>query len=196
MARFLLPIVIAIALLLPRAGSFLVVDHPLPSDVGVVLQGDRADFRLNRGIELIKKGVARELFVNADNRAPFYGKTFLQLAQEYIQRLPPDVAAHIHACPLAATSTVEEVADTERCLAPLHPTRILLVTSDYHTRRSLAVFRTVLPKYTWSVAASHDPVEFGEHYWKSREWLKTTFTEWQKLLFWNLFERWKAHPIK
>ena len=195
MARRLLLILIAIALVLSQAGNFLVIDRPLPSDVGIVLQGDRADFRLNHGIEMVKKGVVRELVVNADNRAPFYGKTYLQLAQEYVRTLPPDLAAHVHPCPLAATSTVEEATDAARCLAPLHPARVLLVTSDYHTRRALSVFRAVLPNYAWSVTASHDPVQFGEHWWKSREWTKTTFMEWQKFLFWYLYERWKVHPI-
>ncbi len=189
-------ILIAIALVLSQAGNFLVIDQPLPSDVGVVLQGDRADFRLNRGIELVKKGVTRELLVNADNRDPFFGKTLLQHAQAFIHTLPPELGARIHACPLKATSTIEEVADTERCLAPLRPSRVLVITSDYHTRRALSVFRTILPKYSWSVTASNDPVEFGESYWKSREWTKIAFLEWQRVFFWYLYERWKVQPVR
>jgi uncharacterized SAM-binding protein YcdF (DUF218 family) len=195
MTRLLLVIVVGLALMLPYAGSFLVLDRPAPSDAGVVLQGDWADFRINRGIDLLKKGVARELFLDADGDARFFGKTLAQHAQAYIQTLPPDLAARIHVCPITAKSTLAEASDVERCLAPLRPNRVLIITSDYHTRRALSVFRAVLPKYAWSVAATRDPSEFREQYWKGRESAKTTLLEWQKLLFWNLLERWRVRPV-
>jgi uncharacterized SAM-binding protein YcdF (DUF218 family) len=195
MARLLLVIVVGLALALPYAGSFLVLDQPAPSDAGVVLQGDWGDFRLNHGLDLLKRGVARELFLDADNNMRFFGKTLAQNAQAYIQTLPPDLAAHVHVCPMAARSTIAEAGDVARCLAPLRPNRVLVITSDYHTRRAFSIFRAVLPRYAWSVAAARDPSEFREDYWKGRETIKTTFIEWQKLLFWNLVERWGVHPV-
>ncbi len=192
--RFLIVVVVAAALALPQAGSFLVVDQPVPSDAGVVLEGSPTDFRMNQGIDLVKKGITRELFLDADTKMVYFGKTLAQHAQDYVQALPPELAAHVHVCPLTARSTAEEAYDAARCLAPMHPSRVLLITSDYHTCRALSVFHTILPKYSWSISASHDPAEFREDYWKSREWTKTTFLEWQKLLFWNLLERWRVHP--
>jgi len=192
--RLLLLVFLAAAVTLPRAGSFLVVDQPAPADAGVVLQGDPSDFRLQRGLEALKTGMLRELFVDVDDRLSFFGKTPLQYAQAFIRELPPQLMTHVHTCPNSAKSTLGEAASVARCLAPLHPARVLLITSDYHTRRALSVFRTALPRYTWFSAAAHDASDFGPDYWKSRQWLKVTFTEWQKLLFWYLVERWKVHP--
>lgn len=192
MVRILVVLVIALAVALPYAGSFLVVDRPLPSDVIVVLAGDEGSSRFSRGVEALKSGLGRELFVDADSRNLMYGKTVAQMAQAYIQTMPPEQAAHIHVCPIISTSTFAETAEVVRCIEPLHPQRVLLVTSDYHTRRSLSIFARRVPQYAWSVAAAHDESEFRQDYWHEREWLKTALQEWEKLAFWELVERWKG----
>ncbi len=165
MVRILPILILALALALPRAGSYLVVDRPSPSDAIVVLAGDSGDSRLNRGLQALKTGLGRELFVDADNRNPIFGRTLAQIAQSYLQTLPPEQAAHIHVCPITAKSTVAESAEVARCLAPLHPHQVLIVTSDYHTRRALSVFQRRLPQYGWSVTAAHDDTEFRQDYW-------------------------------
>jgi hypothetical protein len=42
------------------------------------------------------------------------------------------------------------------------------------------------------VAAAHDDYFFGLPWWNKREWAKTNLTEWQKLLWWQLWERWRS----
>ncbi len=37
-----------------------------------------------------------------------------------------------------------------RCLSKLNAKRVLIVTSDYHTRRALSIFSELLPQYEWS----------------------------------------------
>jgi uncharacterized SAM-binding protein YcdF (DUF218 family) len=192
MVRILPVLILALALALPRAGSYLVVDRPVPSDAIVVLAGDSGDKRLNRGLQALKTGLGRELFIDADDRSPAFGKTVAQSAQTYIETLPPEQAARVHVCPLAAKSTFAEAAEAARCLAPLRPRRVLIVTSDYHTRRALSIFQRRLSQYEWSVAAAYNEVEFRQDYWNNREWLKTTLLEWQKLAYWELVERWKS----
>jgi uncharacterized SAM-binding protein YcdF (DUF218 family) len=65
------------------------------------------------------------------------------------------------------------------------------VTSDYHTRRALAVFSRRLPQYQWNVAAAHNPLQFGDAWWTDREWAKATFDEWSKLAWWEAIDRWR-----
>ena len=192
MVRILVVLVIALAVALPYAGSFLVVDRPLPSDVIVVLAGDDGSSRFNRAVEARKAGLGRELFVDADSRNLIFGRTMAQFAQAYIQTMPPEQTAHIHVCPITATSTFAESEQVTRCIAPLHPRRVLLVTSDYHTRRALSTFERSAPQYAWSVAAAYDESKFRQDYWHQREWLKRTLEEWEKLAFWELVERWKS----
>jgi uncharacterized SAM-binding protein YcdF (DUF218 family) len=67
----------------------------------------------------------------------------------------------------------------------------LLVTNDFHTRRALSILRSRLPQYRWSAAAVKDTAIFGEPWWRHREWAKTCVYEWQKLVWWKLFESWR-----
>lgn len=190
MVRILPILILALALALPRAGSYLVVDRPAASDAAVVLAGDLADSRLNKGLQVLQAGLGRELFVDANDRNPVFGRTLAQIAQTYIQTLPPEQAARIHVCPIAAKSTDAESGEAARCLASVRPKRVLIVTSDYHSRRALSIFQRRLPQYEWSVTAAHDESEFRQDYWNNREWLKTTLLEWQKLVYWEFVERW------
>ena len=69
--------------------------------------------------------------------------------------------------------------------------RILIVTSDYHTRRALSIFRHELPGRSFSVAAAYDPAEFGTLWWTHRQWAKILFDEWIRLVWWNAVDRWR-----
>ena len=72
------------------------------------------------------------------------------------------------------------------------PRTVLIVTNDFHTRRVFSIFRRRLPQYHWSVAAAHDDYFFGLPWWHKREWAKTNLTEWEKLLWWELWESWQG----
>ncbi|HJU12425.1 MAG TPA: YdcF family protein, partial [Candidatus Binataceae bacterium] len=103
-----------------------------------------------------------------------------------------DLAGRVHVCPIRADSTRGEAEYIRACLERLHPRSVLIVTSDYHTRRALSIARRMMPQYRWSVAASSDPASFGPQWWKHREWAKINFLEWQRLLWWELAERWRS----
>jgi uncharacterized SAM-binding protein YcdF (DUF218 family) len=68
----------------------------------------------------------------------------------------------------------------------------LLVTSDYHTRRALGIFKHELRRHDISVAAASDPSQFGNAWWKHRQWAKTNFDEWLKLVWWKVVDRWRS----
>ena len=94
-------------------------------------------------------------------------------------------------CPVSGNSTQEEARHLADCLRPAGPRRVLLVTSDFHTRRAFQIVRKRLPQYRWSVAASHNASDFGVNWWQHREWAKTTLLEWTKLLWWEAVDRWR-----
>ena len=78
----------------------------------------------------------------------------------------------------------------------LHPnpiSSVLLVTSDFHTRRALSIFKSRLPNYRWSVAACRDDSVFQPDWWRRREWAKTAFMEWTKLIWWEAVDRWREY---
>ena len=103
-----------------------------------------------------------------------------------------NMAGRVHVCAIRADSTRGELDYVRNCIEPLHAQSVLIVTSDYHTRRALSIARRVLPQYRWSAAATQDSATFGTHWWKRRTWAKTNLLEWQRLLWWQAVERWRS----
>lgn len=180
LALFLLAIAGVALFLLSRAGSFLILHAPEPSDVIVVLDGEWP-----QAVKLQKEGYAMRVLLDAGTNQQVYGRTEFDLATEFLKSAKP---AGMELCPTAAESTVEEAADVQRCLAPLHPTSVLLVASDFDTRRALEIYRARLPQYRWSIAASSAPYHDADQYWKYRSWAKSVLNAWEQYLWWKLVE--------
>lgn len=171
-----------------NAGRILVVNSPQRSDVIVVLAGE-TDRRPRRGLELLRKDYGRRLLIDVPASAMIYNQTQVQLAEDYAGSLPE--AAEIGVCPIIGQSTRDESHDVERCLQHEQGTRILVVTSDFHTRRALSTFEHEIRGKTFSVAAAYDETEFGTDWWKRRQWAKTCLDEWLRLAWWNYVDRWR-----
>lgn len=185
--RLLVPLLL-LAALASQAGRFLVVDDPQKSDAIVVLAGETG-VRPARGLELLRQEMAPRLFLDVQARDQVFDQRLSDLAQQYANRLRE--SARISVCPLVGLSTNAETDDVNRCLQPLGAHRVLIVTSEFHTRRALSIFRHRLPQYQFSVAAAPDATHFGTAWWSNREWAKVTFDEWIKLIWWEAVERWR-----
>jgi hypothetical protein len=170
-----------------QAGHFLVLDSPEKSDAIVVLAGE-TNARPARALELLRQGMAPRVFLDAETRNLVYDQPLTDIAEKYASSLPE--ANRVSVCPIAGFSTKAEAEDVSRCLQPLAAHRVLIVTSEFHTRRSLMIFRHRLPQYQYSIAAARNPEQFGEAWWTNREWAKTTLDEWMKLLWWEAVDRW------
>jgi uncharacterized SAM-binding protein YcdF (DUF218 family) len=173
------------------AGRLLVSDHPERSDVIVVLAGDSQDERYRRGMELLRAGYGKHLFLDASSDSSYFGHTPAEYADAFLKQDAKEMAAQISVCPFEEDSTLSEPRFVAKCLEPFHPATVLLVTSDWHTARARAIFASRLPKIHWSVAAAKDERLFGAHWWRHREWAKTTFQEWLKVIWWNTIDRWR-----
>lgn len=169
-----------------NAGRMLIVNNPQRSDTILVLAGE-TDRRFERGLQLLEQGYGSTLIVDVPAAAKVYGFTELQLAQQYIDSLPR--AASIRICPIEGLSTKAESHDVEKCLTPADH-NVLIVTSEFHTRRALSIFRRELHGRSFSVAAAYDDTQFGIDWWKHRQWAKTLVDEWLRLIWWNLVDRW------
>jgi len=175
-------------LVLASSAKWLVVDRPEKSDVIVVLAGE-TDLRPALALELLRSGYGRRVILDVPAEATIYQWTQVDLAQKYMQNLPE--ASSIKICPIHGLSTKEEADEAGQCLAGTEAQSVLLVTSDFHTRRTLSIFRARAPRYAYSVAAAHNPAEFGPEWWHHREWAKTNFYEWLRLGWWELVDRWR-----
>jgi uncharacterized SAM-binding protein YcdF (DUF218 family) len=181
----------AILLLLGRhAGDFLVVEQLHKADVIVVLGGDVNDQRYWKGFDLLQSGYGRDLLVDAVDNTTIFGHTYADWARKFVEGTSSGHAEIVKVCPIGEDSTIGETKYVQVCLADAQAKSVLLVTSDYHTRRAVSIFRSRLPMYTWYVAAANDPTEFGVRWWTRRQWAKRAAEEWQRLLWWDFAERW------
>jgi DUF218 domain len=183
----LFPVVI-FAALASQAARFLVVDEPEKSDAIVVLAGE-TNVRPARALELLRQGVAPRVFMDAETRDRIYDQQLTEIAQKYVNGLGE--ANRVSVCPIVGFSTNAEADDVSRCLQSLGAHRVLIVTSDYHTRRALMIFRHRLPQYQFNAVAACNPAQFGEAWWTNREWAKVTLDEWLKILWWEAVDRWR-----
>jgi hypothetical protein len=170
------------------AGSMLVVDAPEKSDVIVVLAGE-TDRRPARALELFNSGYAKRVYIDVNSGYEIFGQTQADLAENYIRDLPQ--AASVQICPIQGLSTRDESHDVEKCLAGEKSDRVLIVTSEFHTRRALSIFRHELRGKSFSIAAARDDREFGTRWWQQRQWAKTCLYEWLRLLWWSVVDRWR-----
>jgi uncharacterized SAM-binding protein YcdF (DUF218 family) len=170
-----------------RAGNYLVVDAPRPSDVIVVLAGE-TNHRPERALQILAQGLGRRIVLDVPINAKIYEFTQIQLAEKYVQDLPSGATVSI--CPIHGLSTRDEAKDVERCLQR-GDERVLIVTSDFHSRRALSIFPREIPGRSYSVASSRDGEKFGVRWWTHREWAKTFVDEWLRLIWWKSVDQWR-----
>lgn len=187
--RSILILVVILAIVfVASSGSFLMIDNPAKADAIVVLAGE-TDVRPKFAIDMLRQGYSPRLLLDVPVAEKIYIWPETELADKYLKSLPEAPAMQV--CPVYGLSTKAETQDVARCLRGQQAKTILLVTSDYHTRRALMIFRHELPQYGFSVAGATNARTFGTDWWQEREWAKTNFDEWTKLAWWTLVDRWR-----
>ncbi|MFZ0319948.1 MAG: YdcF family protein [Candidatus Sulfotelmatobacter sp.] len=177
-----------LVILATKAGDFLIVDAPRRSDAILVLAGE-TDRRPQRALELLSQDYGKRIVLNVPTNAKVYEFTQIDLARRYIQDLPQ--AGLVSVCPIDGLSTKEESKDAEKCLQRVGAKSVLIVTSDFHTRRALEVFRREFPGHEYSVAAARSEEGFGSRWWTHRQWAKTFVDEWLRLIWWKAVDQWR-----
>lgn len=180
------------AVLFFQPGGYLVVSHPEKSDAIVMLGGAVVDARYWRGLELLRAGYGQHLLVDV-TFSRLYGHDLNDLAADLIAHTAGENASHVSICMVDGDSTKAEAPQVAACLQRLQPVprSVIIVTDDYHTRRALSIFRALEPQYRWTAAAAGNEFLYGLPWWKNREWAKTYLTEVEKLLYWELWDRWQ-----
>jgi len=192
MLLLLILAVVGLALFRSFSGRMLVIDQPARADVILVLDGDSNDLRLQRAVNLLRAGYGKTVVLDERTDQVQFGRTQADAAQEFIARRHLE---NVEVCPGRMASTAEEVAVAAPCLLSRHAHRILIVTSAYHTRRALTIFRHRLPQYEWSVTAAPDESAYGTDWWRRRAWAKTWLGETERFLWWELVDRWGYGPM-
>jgi uncharacterized SAM-binding protein YcdF (DUF218 family) len=165
---------------LAAAGHFLVrAGAPAPADAVLVLAGDTSGHRILKGAELVRQGFAPRVFVSGP--AGFYGAHECDLAIPFaVKRGYPE--SDFVPLPHEGRSTREEAQWLLPELRRRGVRRLLLVTSDYHTRRAGAVFRAAGRDFDVLVVAAPDEFFTAGRWWMTRQGRKRVAAEVAKTL--------------
>lgn len=164
--------------ILTALGSYLVKDSPpQKADVAFVLAGDASGNRILKASELVRQGYVPVAVISGPEGN--YGFYECDLAIPFAVRAGYPEAYFVR-FPNSAHSTREEAAQGAVKLRSMGVKRVLLVTSNYHTRRALPLFQAAAPEIQFSMVGAPDPNFTPSGWWHTREGEKTFLIEWIK----------------
>ncbi|MGH9345101.1 MAG: YdcF family protein, partial [Terriglobia bacterium] len=190
-----LVVVCAIALLFRFGGEMLVRTDPLPqhAQVAVALNGSIAGVlaRTSEAVRLLQRGIVDGVIVSIPP-AGYWGESIPADANRYFTKhFGRDVAARILYCISDADSTIEEARAVEQCLNARRWRSVIIVTSNYHSRRAGRIWRRALAKADPPFALYVDGVADGAFqprgWWRKRTYAKTWLLEACKLVWESVF---------
>jgi uncharacterized SAM-binding protein YcdF (DUF218 family) len=177
--------VIVLALIFHNAvltalGSYLVnATGPEKADIGLVLGGDYMGNRILTAAQLVRRGYVPKVLISGPGE--FYGHHECDLAIPFAVKAGYPESSFVH-FENTARSTKDEAQAAVALLRQLGVHKVLLVTSDYHTRRAGRIFRAAGPDLQFVVVAAPDRSFTADGWWHSREGQKVAFLEWSKTI--------------
>lgn len=169
--------------LLTAAANFLVEDDgPRKAGAIVVLGGDTYGDRILKAAELGKAGYAPFVIVSGmAGLVGFESGEEIQFAE--LHGYPASLFREVHLPPYAESTRGEE-AFLGKYLKAQGINSILLVTSNYHSRRAVKLWRTENPSIAVAVVPSVDPWHYftPDRWWKTRAGKKMFLYEWMKTI--------------
>ena len=188
-------ILIIVVGLLVWGDKLLIATDPVPQhvDAVVALQGSVLGerVRIAGAMNYLRRGIADRGLLSVPQES-FWGESIPPIARSYLQRnYGADLAARVEFCETSAdvNSTLQEAQELLSCIRQHHWQSVMVVTSEYHTRRARFLWRRVIKSdpaiHVW-VESVADP-EFERPFWRHRQSAKIWVLEFSKLL-WAAFE--------
>ncbi len=184
--RWAVPLVLLLALfsfherLFAALGGYLVkTDPPSKADVVFVLAGDPAGNRILKAAELVREGYAPKAMISGPDGMYGFHECDLAISFAVKAGFPESEFLHFEN---EAHSTQEEVNFAVAEFHKRNYRKILVVTSDYHTRRAGRVLRAAAPDLQFAVVSAPDNYFSAGAWWTNREGRKTFLYEWLKTL--------------
>lgn len=166
---------------LPLPGTLLLYSNMnRKADGLIVLAGDYAGYRIQAGAELVAEGYAPIALVSGNNW--YYGLWESEIAIDFAVRhgQPRELLEPFRH---QATSTEEELQLLFAEALRRGWKRVILVTSNFHTRRTGVLVHRLRPaELEVQIFAAPDRYFQPEQWWWHRESRKILFFEWTKLL--------------
>ena len=163
--------------LLRKAGEFWVVeDSPDKADAIILLGDDNyPGDRAKRAAELYRAGWAPRIIASGRFLRPYASLAEL-MQRDLMEHGVP--AGAIHRLPSFAANTREEAVTMRRLAERQHWRRVLVVTSNFHTRRSRHIYSRVFRNSAdVRILAASDSGYDPDDWWRSRLGRKMFFLE-------------------
>lgn len=161
-------------------GAYLERDSPPEkADWAFVLAGDGYGHRILKAGDLVRQGYVPRAIVSGPSGN--YGVSECDLAIPFAVKAGYP-ASYFLPFPIEAHSTREESIAAAAELHKLGAKRVLLVTSNYHTRRAGKIFRAAAPDIEFVVVGAPDERFRVDDWWHDREAEKTFLNEWLKTI--------------
>ena len=178
-------------------GENWIVEDPLEhSDAIIILSDDNfyAD-RATRAAELYRRGMAPVVVASGRRLRPFAGIAELMVRDLSERGVPKDkIEAFAH----DADNTREEAQALAQLVVRKKWRNVIVVTSNYHTRRARYIFGRVFPSTVKVRVASAQDGDFDpEHWWQHRKYIKqlTRETAGLAVAMWELMGGGRASGI-
>jgi uncharacterized SAM-binding protein YcdF (DUF218 family) len=172
-----------------------IVDEPaVHADALVVLSDDNFyGDRATHASELFRQGVAPEIVASGRKLRPDAGIGEL-IEHDLIERGIPKEKIVVYN--QEADSTREEAEAVAKLAVARHWKSLVIVTSNYHTRRARYIYEKVMPaSVSVSVASARDGEFDPQHWWEKRHSIKLFTREWAGMLE-AMWELRNAHPAE
>ena len=185
------PLLIIAALLVPRAGAWLVIADPLEKSDAIVVLGGTMYERQLEAIDLLNDGWApriylfREIADWGELELIKRGLTYTRAVDVQIDAMVrlgvPRAAIHILD---QANSTAEESTHVRQLVTREKFTRLIIVTSKQHTRRARLVMRRRLDGTGAQLIMRPSRYDLSpvDRWWSNRSTARFTLFEMQRLL--------------
>lgn len=169
-------------------GWWVVDEPPVMAQAILVLGGDSiAGERVAKAVELFKQGWAPRLVLSGPNLRPYLNEADLMQREALGLGAPPEAIVLVRH---QAESTQEEILLLRDFLAERNIRKLIVVTSNFHTRRTRTICRRILAPRGIEVHVKAAPCgEFNEaSWWRQRTGKSLMFVEWLKTLntWWEL----------
>ncbi|MGB9362872.1 MAG: YdcF family protein [Candidatus Sulfotelmatobacter sp.] len=185
--------VLAICLMV-WGGDLLIASEPLPDhvDAAIVLQGSTVGekARIEGALNLLRRGVVGRVLLSVPKES-YWGQSIPPVARAYLERnYGSDLAALVDFCETSGdvNSTWQEARAVLPCIREHHWQFVMIVTSNYHTRRARMIWAHLIKRDSnirICTRAVPDP-EFQQPWWWYRQSAKIWVMEAAKLVWTTL----------
>jgi uncharacterized SAM-binding protein YcdF (DUF218 family) len=169
----------------------LIFKQPLPehADAAVVLQGSMVaeKARMAGAMNLLQRNLADRILLSLPKQS-YWGQTIAPMARAYLEKnYGSDFAARVDFCETgsAVDSTWQEAQVLSSCIRAHGWHSIVIVTSDYHARRSRMIWMKTVGNNAnprmWIDGVAD--LEFQRPWWRHRKSAKVWFFEMTKLIW-------------